>query len=119
MGWNFCHKSRSAMIEELCDNPYVVRSLVRDNVLWQVRKTKSDNGEDVLFIALYLLAQSEDRLWWGYKGMGEDTGPYVYDCPQSFFAEVSQYEPLNQWAAEWRDKVRELHKKIYTVTLYV
>lgn len=41
---------------------------------------------------------------WGYKDMDESSGPYMVDCPVRLLDLCDP--PPNEWAREWREKVR-------------
>ena len=51
---------------------------------------------------MYLLAKSDG--WWGYKPVSEDMGPCDTACPIKYLDEAD--EPSNDYAREWRAKVR-------------
>lgn len=75
------------------------------NVLWSVVKLNS--GEK--FIACIIMAGRNGHMGWGYKDMCESMGPCYHSCPLSYLDMVP--EPKSEYAAGWRDKVREYHRK--------
>jgi hypothetical protein len=50
-----------------------------------------------------------DDIMWGYKDMDESMGPYEYDCPLALLDKLGP--PPNEWAANWREKVRAFHAR--------
>lgn len=81
-------------------------------VLWSVWARRSNDGDEVRYIACDLLRcvpQKEDSGcgWWGYKDMEEVAHPYYYSCPISYLDMAPVACP------EWREKVREYHQKHY------
>lgn len=75
---------------------------VRGNSVYAVREyTKGD--KTIRYVMVALLAKSKG-FGWGYKAMEEASGPYYYACPVSYLDMCT--EPVNEYSAKWRDKVR-------------
>lgn len=114
MGWLFGHYTRKSLVDHLLHGNGVktIKHCFKGNNLWAVQEGTKTDGTSVTFIALYLLRGSpkvtNDPYNWGYKDMGETSGPYYYNCPLSYLDMVP--DP-GGYATEWRDKVREYHDK--------
>ena len=74
-----------------------------------------EDADKKRFVALYLINGSRHSDF-GYKNLTEDMGPCEVDCPLRLINAAT--EPLNDWAREWREKVRAHHVK-RTATLDV
>lgn len=78
------------------------------NSLWYVREvtttTPDGTSKTERFIALDML---DTHGGWGYKDLTESMGPYDWTCPPEFFELVP--DPPNEYAAEWRAKIRAAH----------
>ena len=110
MGWTFGYESdRKRFIEHITSKSHFsdgytpLEYRVVGNHVWQL-VLKNSTGDK--FITLALIAKQRNG-GWGYKGLSEDMGPYYYDCPLSLLKKATA--PLNKYAADWRDKVREYH----------
>lgn len=83
---------------------------LRGNRLWILVRTSSG----VPVIGLLLLRCYEGC--WGYKDLGEEDGPFYYDCPLSFLdrAPEPNFCPIDGHAGvprtTWRDHVRICHE---------
>ena len=110
MGWFYTHgASRRDIIKEqitLGQDHEVLRHCCRGNVLWAVIHTRKA-GLDQTWIYCGLMQRSQEG--WGYKPMDESMGPCYLTCPLSYIEQCS--EPVNDWAREWRDKVRQQHTR--------
>lgn len=67
-------------------------------------------GKTSIFVAL-LAKHGGDYPGWGYKDMGESSGPNEVDCPLSVLDAASPVEELYtgsslEWATNWRARVR-------------
>lgn len=69
--------------------------------LWMLIQPK----EGPSFICLFKLSSYEGD--WGYKDIDESMGPCACECPVSLLDQADP--PTNQYAAEWRARVRWLH----------
>jgi hypothetical protein len=60
-----------------------------------------------VWAAMWLVhfGRGDERGTWGYKDMDETMGPYYHRCPAKILDLLT--EPLNEIAAEWREKCRE------------
>lgn len=111
MGWLFEYYDigRENFLKRLTDkshfgeNTTPLKSRVVGNHVWQAVKHEPTGN---VFIHLHLIAKDR-KGGWGYKDMSEDAGPYCYDCPLSLLTLCS--EPGNDYAKEWREKVRAYH----------
>lgn len=111
MGWLFTYgASRKDVIADcIADNERsrTLRHCTRGNVLWILRETTPPATEKATrFILCVLLQRGTEG--WGFKDMDESMGPCYYTCPLVYLEEAT--EPVNKYAAEWRDAVREHHK---------
>jgi len=114
MGWSFANSKsfdKTACVAELRSQRRfgegweLLRSSVVGNHHWYL--VKRPNG--ISAIGLDLMASGGRNEGWGYKSMGEECGPYYYDCPLSFLDAASATE--NAIANEWRLKVRAHHAR--------
>jgi len=60
------------------------------------------------FLCLFLLGKTtiRGRVAWGYKDMGEESGPYYYNVPLEYLDMVP--DP-GGYATAWREEVRKRH----------
>lgn len=77
----------------------VINHRTNGNHLWMLVFDSRDNSRT---IELALLHKFDEG--WGYKIIDETCGPTYYDCPLSFLNQCT--EPKNNYAKEWREKVR-------------
>lgn len=109
MGWLFLYgASRKDVIAEcIADNEHsrTLRHCARGNVLWVLRES-GPKGESKRYIMCFLLQRDNSTGDWGYKDMDESMHPCYYTCPVSYLDAAS--EPVNKYAAEWRQAVREV-----------
>ena len=133
MGWTFIHNAtKQQVIDErtaprdwtladddytrrYCNNPPGTRiqsivlafRVVRDS-LWYVRETTTTTPDGAQTFEKYIgLDMLENHGGWGYKSLDEAMGPYDWSCPPEFFDLVP--DPPNEYAAEWRAKIRAAH----------
>ena len=111
MGWtsDADWDSKEKVIDHITEEYHTFKTLrhcVRGDVLWALHRSTRTNGETWRFIGCYLLGVSSGV--WGYKDMDETMGPYYYTCPKSYIRDASP--PINQVAADWRERVLEYHK---------
>lgn len=59
-----------------------------------------------IFVALINGGRGSD---WGYKDMDESMGPVEVDCPLRLIDKAGP--PPNDWARDWREKVRAYHAR--------
>ncbi|MDB4590945.1 hypothetical protein OAH77_04510 [Flavobacteriaceae bacterium] len=76
------------------------------NVLYAAVKLKKTNRVTA-FIYVFSLDSNGHEYY--YKDMDESVGPCNYDCPMSIIKLLTPTE--RKWANEWREKVKEHHKK--------
>lgn len=116
MGWLFSTRwsTRAELVAHLrslasgSESKYeIVRASVIGNHHWYIGRRR-DTG--VTWIGLDLLqgGKHDGLPSWGYKDMDESMGPCYYDCPLSFLEQVP-LNPAYQYAAGWREKVRQFH----------
>lgn len=114
MGWSFAcdpsHNKAACVAQLRSPNRFglgweLLRSSVVGNHHWYL--VKRPDGKTT--IGLDLLAGGGRGAGWGYKAMGEECGPFYYDCPLGYLNQVSDTD--NTRATEWRLKVREHHAK--------
>lgn len=114
MGWSFAmspsHDKKACVARLTAPGRYspgytALRHSVVGNHLW----TLLECPDGRITIALDLMAGGgKQGMGWGYKGVDEESGPYVYDCPLSLLDAAS--EPVG-YAIEWRLRVRAWHAK--------
>lgn len=111
MGWSFNSnpdQTKSSFVAELIDSRRLapgwemLEHRVVGNHLWILLRDPSGAKR----ISLELM-QKERGGGWGHKGVDEAAGPYHYDCPLSLLDRCT--DPVNEWSAGWREKVRAHH----------
>jgi hypothetical protein len=113
MGWWYNWKDKGEMVKELTqtqqwddENVHHVYSCVASeqvgNILWTVMEDASP-GKAVREIICNLM--SYENGMWGYKPIGESSGPFYYDCP----TRLLDLAPVRD--EEWRSKVYAYHRK--------
>lgn len=114
MGWTFAYSKsfgKADLVAELrspqrfSEGWELLRSSVVGNHHWYL--VRRPDGRTT--IGLDLMASGGRNEGWGSKGMGEDCGPYYYDCPIGYLNQVSDTDNTN--ALAWRLKVRSHHAK--------
>lgn len=112
MGWSYYWniKTRRDLLDELrrpgrfAEGTELLHSTAVGNNHWYLAKTLETER---VWIGLDMMAGGgRTGEGWGYKGMSEDAGPYVYNCPLHLLAKAS---PATGYAVGWREKVREYH----------
>ncbi len=112
MGWSFaCDKRHDkaacvAMLlrpERFSAGYTLAGSRVVGNRLWTL--INCPDGRTIIGLDL-LAGGGKQGMGWGYKGMDEESGPYVYDCPLWMLDAAS--EPRGH-AVKWREMVRQYH----------
>ena len=106
MGWDYTRGATKAQIVARLAKGYEHKLV--GNTLWVLHLQKGNNVTIDPWIGCYLLGsrREDGEIWgWGYKDMSEDMGPYQYSCPLSFL------ERTPETCAEWRDGVREYHRR--------
>lgn len=120
MGWLYGWNSRKELAEHLLRGNGVVtiKNAWKGNNLWAVQEYQNKGDARLTrFVALYLCrGRADSRDGWGYKDIDESMGPSETSCPLSFIEMVEEHEKANGYepvgyAAEWRDRVREIHAK--------
>lgn len=110
MGWSFdaypSDKTKAEFVEELLRARHVIDHAVVGHNLWCVITIQHDGVERRL-VTLDILKR--DRGCWGNKSISEDMGPYETNCPLRLLDLAG--EPINKYAAEWRDNVRRAHAR--------
>ncbi len=77
--------------------------------LWERTWTRPDGSEASpahRFIVLFMM-KCVGKCW-GWKDVDETCGPYDVNCPISYVERAT--EPVNEYAKEWREKVREAYR---------
>lgn len=65
---------------------------------------RGTDGQTAVFLGL---VGAQRGYGYGYKDMDETCGPCEVDCPLRLIDAADA--PLNEWAREWREKVRAYH----------
>ena len=111
MGWFFGYNNleKRDVIHEVTQDQSsdgkvlrTLRKCCRGNVLYVLHESGPE-GNTKKWICVYLLAKSDGV--WGYKPVDEGMGPYETNCPVKYLDEAD--EPMNDYAREWRVRVRE------------
>lgn len=119
MGWTFTNgQTKKELIKERTspyswvteDGKFVRTETLKHTVtganLWKVQRRTIDGVETDRYIALDLIG-THGGYGWGYKDLDESVGPCEVNCPLSYLDGLP--EPINEWAREWRDRVRAFH----------
>ena len=120
MGWTYFQTDRAGLVRELSDinSGRVLSSKWAGwNKLWMlVEQTfigPDETGETCShvrrFIVLNLVQSIPAHGEWGYKTVEESSGPVEVDAPLSWLSQVTA--PHNEWSKEWRQRVRDYHRK--------
>jgi len=116
MGWAFGWDTREQLVNHLLNDSnhdlIASKSTCYGRRLWAVfRPTWEGRNSDEPFICLFLLEDGGRRDGWGYKDVTESMGPCEYDCPLDLLdlAPPPKGGLAEEWAARWRQKVREYH----------
>ena len=130
MGWYFAPRTLQQVTDDLlgkkeyedsCEST-LLHTISREGgyyVLWSVAEVTATRdatingralraGQSYRYIRCDLLQQGVDRMGreeWGYKPLCEAEHPAYYSCPLGYLRKAPV---ANQ---EWRDRVREYHKK--------
>lgn len=112
MGWTF--SSRWSNRKELLvylrsglrigEGYELLKSSAVGNNHWYLCRRKSDGR---VFIGLDLMKGGRSE-GWGYKDLDETCGPNEVNCPMAY---LDQAGPAEGYAVDWRERVREYHRK--------
>ena len=114
MGWSFAYSpsyNKAALVADLRSPQRfgpgweLLRSSVVGNHHWYLAK----RPDGKITIGLDLMAGGGRNEGWGSKAMGEECGPYYYDCPIGYLSQASDTD--NATVIEWRLKVHAHHAK--------
>ena len=86
------YPSRAAIIQEVKSDPDVHGHCTVGNVLWFIY------GKHIQCNVM-----SRAGSTWGYKPLGEVSGPVYYSCPLAYLDRMPEENPV------WRQKVRDYH----------
>lgn len=116
MGWLYSILDRASdlhkqILTECGDRVVDHRTTCFGRRLWVVyRSTSQSHPDRKLIIEFMCNSYKRDGLtWWGYKDVDETMGPIDVDCPLSLLDQCD--EPLNEWATDWRARVRLYHER--------
>jgi len=118
MGWLYGWKSREEIVAHLLNEPRSYTTLASrrtseggESVLWAVHEVAAGQEKPgTKFLVCYLIGYDRRDGTYGYKDMGEECGPCYYSCPLAFLDMVPV--PEGEYAAGWREKVRQSHAQI-------
>ena len=108
MGWSYEYtpfgvNDKKAKCDGLFSDGYtVVKSAMVGNVYYAAIKHTKEARQPVTGT---VILTSVDGAYFGYKGINEEMGPGVYDCPAGILKLLTPTE--NAYAREWREKCRE------------
>lgn len=113
MGWYGNYESPSKVKEEILrelpPESYTILKIASTNYgrhLWIAAENPKTTERFILFFLM-----NGSRGSYAYKPMDESMGPYEYDCPLALLNLVESSEPVNEYAKNWRAKVRAFHAK--------
>lgn len=114
MGWTVGYKSRDELIGYVTSPSHfsvgyelVKTSIVGNNVWSLVRRP---DGSTLISLDLVRAFREKGQSTeWGYKGIDECSGPSEVNCPLSLLNAADA--PRGEYAASWRQQVREYHAK--------
>lgn len=104
MGWWYKKDyTKKMLVDEFIKADNVIDHSLVGNNLWMLVKSG-----DARVVCLSLLRSER---WYGYgsKDIDETMGPNEVNCPLRLINNAT--EPINDWSKEWREKVREYHRK--------
>lgn len=112
MGWSFSmwpsHDKAAQVKQNLASFAAgeVIQSSVVGNHHWVLFR---DTGNGIKRIVLFLMAPpgKGEKCGWGYKAIGEDSGPAAIDCPVGIIKGAD--EPQSETSAAWRAEVLAFH----------
>ena len=114
MGWDSCStwNTKQDVIKETLEgyeksaSHRILAYKSTSNALYIGIEATDDKGEKESFIAVYLIQRRGKEL--SRKGMSEHMGPFECDCPLELLELVPC--PNNEYAREWREKVKAFHE---------
>lgn len=120
MGWLFPYgATRKSLIQQLTEDQFKTKEdgtklewlclthCLKGNILWSIRKIivrpPNQPATESTFIGCDIMKPYKGE--WGYKALCEEVHPFYYTCPLSY---LDKTPIVNE---EWREKVREFHRK--------
>ena len=79
------------------------------NVLWVVQNWVVDATDEPTGGVYIVCNLMQKHGTWGYKDMGEESGPNYYTCPEAYL-ELVPPPKHSKWALGWRKEVRAYHE---------
>ncbi len=125
MGWTYTYKPKGVPVTEFLIDRGVLwwtgetaRYAVLDSALIRMRelyvaieRVDDRTGERKVFAGVILIDfKPKDEYNFGWKDMGEDEGPYYYDCPEKILKLLTPTD--NEHAKGWREACwKKVHAK--------
>ena len=127
MGWNFGSSGKKALVKELCQEYATTRTLpdqstmdvtVRTldhrmvgNNLWRVAEVRHVNDDSLVetYVVLHKIMYDARDESWGYKTIGEHSGPFECNCPLMFLSRTRLRVIATDESILWRQRVVEYH----------
>ena len=75
---------------------------------WAVHEMCHDRSERIITLLQFDVSAE----YFTYKYIPETMGPNAVDCPQRLLSAVIGYAPLNDFAAEWRERAHAYHEQL-------
>lgn len=113
MDWSIGWKSRDELVGYLTSPSHIsagyelIKSRVVGNNIWHL--VKRPDGSTMISLDLIRAYREKGQTDWGYKGMDECYEPSEVNCPLSLLNAADA--PRGEYAANWRQNVREYHAK--------
>ena len=125
MGWTSLYKDNNMTVDEFFDKDFkgsniifTTKGYVKNLHEYYRAAYNTKTKKHFAFVCL-LDFRHIDGCNFSYKEMDETMGPNICDCPKEVFDEICKSEPENEWAKEWRMRVRKTlarHELIKSLT---
>jgi hypothetical protein len=109
MGWDFSHVAPGTKTLDVLKAEFGADRIVSGAVVGStayLAVTHEHEGQPVVLGVVVLTQRRRNDFYnFGYKVVDETMGPYEAQCPKRILDLLT--DPLNDYAAEWRDRCRE------------
>lgn len=122
MGWTsfpMQRKPSSEKLEQMADEDFTgPNTAILDKSSWTswntqrftlFQITRPEKQKPITLIAVTIAEYRDHQLF--TKTMDETEGPLAYNCPMRLLTIAEQNPPLNEFSANWRDKVHKYHNR--------